>query len=222
MSMFPKIRSNPWIKRLQFPECLGRRDTNNPPTTWQPSGQGLMAVVIWDLGSKGVTEALRVGPTSPRNQVVRKPKRTASLASRSYQGTPMLHVSHSSPFQRSRAQAEAPTSRSTTRGPPSISQRPKYTCRGNTGRLRVLATGLWSQHLCVFHPQTSRLTAWVLLPSFSLSAANFSPVALFLRLLLVIPPTIFSHLGCGISPHSLLHFFLFKIFVYFCHTTQHV
>ena len=31
------------------------------------------------------------------------------------------------PFQRSRAQAEAPTSRSTTRGPPSISQRPKYT-----------------------------------------------------------------------------------------------
>ena len=70
--------------------------------------------------------------------------------------------------------------------------------------------------------QTSRLTAWVLLPSFSLSAANFSPVALFLRLLLVIPPTIFSHLGCGISPHSLLHFFLFKIFVYFCHTTQYV
>lgn len=68
-----------------------------------------------------------MGPTSPRNQVVRKPKRTASLASRSYQGTPMLHVSQSSPFQRSRAQAEAPTSRSTTRGPPSISQRPKYT-----------------------------------------------------------------------------------------------
>ena len=156
--MFPKIRANPWIKGLQFPECVGRRENNHPPNnhppiTWQPSGQGLMATVIWDLGSKAVTQARTAGPTSPRNQVVRKPKRTASLASRSYQGTPMLHVSHSSPFQRSRAQAEAPTSRSTTRGPPSISQRPKYTCRGNTGRLKVLATCLCSQHLCFSHPQ---------------------------------------------------------------------
>ena len=223
MSMFPKIRSNPWLKGLQFPECSGRRDTNNPPTTWQPSGQGLMAVVIWDLGSKEVTEALTGGPTSPRNQVVRKPKRTASLASRSYQGTPMLHVSHSSPFQRSRAQAEAPTSRSTTRGPPRSASARSTPAEGTQEGL-----GFWppvSGHsICVssIPRQTSRLTAWVLLPSFSLSGANFSPVAFFLRLLLVIPPTIFSHLGCGISPHSLLHFLLFKICVYFCHTAQHV
>ena len=210
--MFPKIRSNPWIKGLQFPECSGRRDTNHPPTTWQPSGQGLMAVVIWDLGSKGGTQALTVGPTSPRNQVVRKPKRTASLASRSYQGTPMLHVSHSSPFQRSRAQAEAPRSASARSTPAEGPQE---------------GLGLWapvSGHSICVSPtprRTSGLTAWVLLLSFSLSA-NFSPMTLFLHLLLVIPPTIFSHLGCGTSPHSLLLFFLFKFFVYFCHTAQHV
>lgn len=221
--MFPKIRSNPWIKGLQFPECLGRRDTNNPPTTWQPSGQGLMAVVIWDLGSKGVTEALTVGPTSPRNQVVRKPKRTASLASRSYQGTPMLHVSHSSP-----SSAPGPRLRPPHRGAPPGGPPQSASARSTPAEGTQEGLGFWppaSGHsICVssIPRQTSRLTAWVLLPSFSLSAANFSPVALFLRLLLVIPPTIFSHLGCGISPHSLLHFFLFKIFVYFCHTTQHV
>lgn len=133
-----------------------------------------MAIVVLGLGWKGVTWGLVVGPTSPRNQVVRKPKRTASLASRSYQGTPMLQVSQSSPFQRSRAQAEAPTSRSTTRGPPSISQRPKYT---------------WgAQREAQGFGHTSLGTALVVLSAtdrclgfqpyfFHLLSANFSPAA---------------------------------------------
>lgn len=63
--------------------------------------------------------------TSPKSQAVRKPNRTASLASRSNQGTPMAQRSHSSLFQRSRDQAVKPTSIRTTYGLPSISHRPK-------------------------------------------------------------------------------------------------
>lgn len=48
--------------------------------------------------------------TSPRSQAVRKPNSTASLASRSNQGTPMSQSSHSSLFQRSRDQAVNATS----------------------------------------------------------------------------------------------------------------
>lgn len=165
-----------------------------------PRARGMMAIIVLGLRLKRETWRPAVGPTSPRNQVVRKPKRTASLASRSYQGTPMLHVSQSSPFQRSRAQAEAPTSRSTTRGLPSISQRPKYACgdpRGGLGHYQCLGTA------CMPIPPPGRGRS--LLPQsphpVSACAANFLLAALFLYLLFVIPTKVFflsllQHFSC--------------------------
>lgn len=63
--------------------------------------------------------------TSPRSQAVRKPKSTASLASRSNQGTPISQSSHNSLFQVSRDHAVNPTSIRITYGLPSMSHRPK-------------------------------------------------------------------------------------------------
>ena len=188
MSMFPKIRSNPWLKGLQFPECSGRRDTNNPPTTWQPSGQGLMAVVIWDLGSKEVTEALTVGPTSPRNQVVRKPKGRRRWPPGHTRAPQCCMCPIALPSSAPGPRLRPPHQGAPPGGPPRSASARSTPAEGTQEGL-----GFW--------------------PPVSGHSICVSSIP---------RQTIFSHLVCGISPHSLLHFLLFKICVYFCHTAQHV
>jgi len=62
--------------------------------------------------------------TSEINQIVRKPKMTASLDSRSCHGMPMCRLSQTSLFHSSSFHAADPMSKSITFGEPSMSQRP--------------------------------------------------------------------------------------------------
>ncbi|KAG7270695.1 hypothetical protein CRUP_005362 [Coryphaenoides rupestris] len=83
-------------------------------TAWPFRVSTLKLLVLAGMMKKATTNTADDPLTSPRSQAVRKPKRTASLASRSNHGTPMEKLTHSSLFQRSSDQAVNATSMRTT------------------------------------------------------------------------------------------------------------